>query len=122
MMVRQNNTEPLTIGTPPLRIRLLISEFSSERVADSSEHVDKVRWSTHEYICVHKKVRESGLYNFQGCKIPIPTAIWYDRIEASLGPNISPKDQLVVSLLKYGMPINCNPTLRAKSICKLIIL
>ena len=82
--------------------------FSSESMASSSELDDKVRWSTHDYICVHNKVRESGLFNFQGCKIPIPTAIRHDRIKACLGPNISPKEQMVVSLLKYGMPINCS--------------
>ena len=66
-----------------------------------------VSWSTSDYIKVHKMIRDSGKYNFQGCRIPIPTVIRYDRIEAALGPNISPKEKMVVSLLKFGMPINC---------------
>ena len=52
-------------------------------------------------------VKGSGKFNFEGCRIPIPTAIRYDRIEAALGSNISPDDQRVISLLKYGMPIGC---------------
>ena len=55
-------------------------------------------------------VRESGRFNFEGCKIPIPTKIRHDRIEAALGSSATPKEIRTVSLLKYGMPINCNPS------------
>ena len=68
----------------------------------------KVSWSTEDFIRAHRRVKESGLHNFQGCKIPIPTAIRYDRIEAALGPTISPKELQVINLLKYGMPLNCD--------------
>ena len=52
-------------------------------------------------------VRESGRHNFEGCKIPIPTAIRYDRIEAALGSEATPKERRVLSLLEFGMPLNC---------------
>ena len=53
-------------------------------------------------------MRESGKYNFQGCRIPIPTSIRYDRIEAALGSDITFKEQRILDLIKYGMPLNCN--------------
>ena len=54
-------------------------------------------------------VRESGRFNFEGCKIPIPTVIRYDRIEAALGSEATLKDRRVLSLLEFGMPLNCKP-------------
>ena len=52
-------------------------------------------------------MKKSGKYNFEGCKIPIPTAIRYDRMEAALGNKVSPKEVRILNLLKYGMPVNC---------------
>ena len=52
-------------------------------------------------------VKNSGKYNFEGCRIPVPTAIRYDRIREALGETATPKDLRVLSLLKYGMPIDC---------------
>ena len=66
-------------------------------------------WTTEDYIKAHYAVRQSGMFNFEGCKIPIPTAIRVDRIEAALGSEATPKEQKVLSLLRYGMPINCKP-------------
>ena len=54
-------------------------------------------------------VRDSGKFNFEGCRIPIPTTIRYDRIEAALGSEATPKECRVLSLLEYGMPLNCKP-------------
>ena len=65
------------------------------------------KWTTEDYIEAHKMVVSSGLHNFEGCKIPIPTSIRYDRLREALGDNITPKEQRVVNLLQYGMPINC---------------
>ena len=56
---------------------------------------------------MHEKVRSSGMYNFQACKIPIPTVIRYDRIREALGNDISPKEERVLKLLEFGMPIDC---------------
>ena len=49
----------------------------------------------------------SGKYNFQGCKIPIPTAIRYDRICNALGEEVSPKEKKILQLLEFGMPLDC---------------
>ena len=54
-------------------------------------------------------MKESGRFNFESCKIPIPTKIRYDRIRDALGDKVSTKEQRVLSLLKYGMPIDCKP-------------
>ena len=52
-------------------------------------------------------IRESGKYNFEGCRIPIPTAIRHDRIRQALGSKATPKEERVLSLLEFGMPIDC---------------
>ena len=65
------------------------------------------QWTAENYIEAHKKVVKSGLHNFEGCKIPIPTSIRYDRLRDVLGENITPKEERVLSLIKYGMPLDC---------------
>ena len=40
----------------------------------------------------HRLVKESGLHNFEGCKISLPTTIRYDRLKEALGDDASPKD------------------------------
>ena len=66
-------------------------------------------WGTEDFIKVHKLVRESGKHNFEGCKIPIPTAIRHDRIRETLGGAASPKQMRMLSLLEFGLSINCKP-------------
>ena len=56
---------------------------------------------------VHNLIRESGKYNFEGCRIPIPTAIRHNRIRQALGSKATPKEERVLSLLEFGMPIDC---------------
>ena len=60
-------------------------------------------------MLAHNMVKASGRYNFEGCRIPIPSAIRCDRIEAALGSDATSKERRVLDLLKYGMPINCKP-------------
>ena len=67
----------------------------------------EVSWTTEDYIRAHNMVKASGKFNFEGCRIPIPTAIRYDRIEAALGSEVTPKERRVLSLLEFGMPISC---------------
>ena len=66
-----------------------------------------IRWTTEDFLAAHRLVVESGKHNFEGCQIPIPTAIRYDRLKEALGRSISPEDERVLELLKYGMPIDC---------------
>ena len=67
-----------------------------------------VNWGDAEFIEAHKAVKASKLFNFEGCRIPVPTKIRYDRIKEALGEEVSPKELRTLSLLEYGMPINCN--------------
>ena len=91
----------------------MISRFSS-----SSSLACHLSWTTEDFINAHCAVRESGKFNFEGCKIPIPTKIRHDRIEAALGSSVTPKEKLVLSLLKYGMPINCSPSFGVQKVQK----
>ena len=68
-----------------------------------------VSWTSEDFIEAHNLIKCSGRFNFEGCKIPIPTAIRYDRIGAALGGEASPRELRVLSLLRFGMPINCKP-------------
>ena len=65
-------------------------------------------WSSEDFISAHNAVRASGKFNFQGCKISIPTKIRYDRIREALGVEASLKELRVLNLLRFGMPMDCN--------------
>ena len=67
----------------------------------------EVRWSTEDFIKAHKEVVTSGVHNYQGCQISIPTSIRYNRMRDALGNNIREKELRVLDLLKFGMPIDC---------------
>ena len=64
-------------------------------------------WTPGDFIEAHTKVVNSGVHNFQVCKIPIPTPIRYDRIRDALGEKITPKEHRVLELLQFGMPLDC---------------
>ena len=85
------------------------SVFSSVGTSCPSGGNWGLRWDTVDFISAHEAVKASGRFNFEGCKIQIPTQIRYDRIREALGAEVSPKELRVLSLLEYGMPMNCNP-------------
>ena len=60
----------------------------------------------------------SGKFNFEGCKIPLPTSIRYDRLEQALGDVISLKERRMLSLLRYGMPLGCDPSFGVRKMSK----
>ena len=68
-----------------------------------------VDWAADDFLRAHCAIRESGKFNFESCKIPVPTKIRYDRLEESLGDKATAKDFRTLALLKYGMPIDCKP-------------
>ena len=68
-----------------------------------------VSWATEDFIYAHMAIKNSGRHNFEGCKIPVPTKIRFDRIEAALEGKLSPKEHRTLQLLRYGMPIGCKP-------------
>ena len=104
MVSPENSTRLLPICQP--KVSQMSSMFSSSLVCQP-DFSGKVRWATSDFLHAHREVRASGRHNFEGCKIPIPTEIRYDRMEAALGHNISPKDRRVLDLLKFGMPLGC---------------
>ena len=68
-----------------------------------------IKWDTDDFIEAHKAIKASGKHNFEGCRIPIPTPIRFDRIKEALGDAVSPKELRVLSLLEFGMPFDCKP-------------
>ena len=91
-----------------------ISGFSSSSPSCLSSGENGTSWSTDDFIRAHEAVKKSKKFNFEGCKIPIPTAIRYDRMEVALGNEVSFKDSRILSLLKYGMPVNCKENFGVK--------
>ena len=67
-----------------------------------------------DYIKAHNLVRKSGKYNFEGCRIPVPTAIRYDRIREALGDKVTPQEERILCLLEFGMPIDCKDNFRVR--------
>ena len=67
----------------------------------------EVSWSPEDFIRAHLAVVSSGKYNFEGCRIPIPTTIRYDRLREALGDEATSKQLRVLELLEFGIPIDC---------------
>ena len=65
------------------------------------------KWKVEDFLKAHQLVRQSGKCNFEHCRIPVPTAIRYDRLRIALGANATVKEERILSLLEFGMPINC---------------
>ena len=84
------------------------SAFSITRTVGHVAGSWGVNWGDAEFIEAHKAVKASKKFNFEGCRIPVPTKIRYDRIKEALGEEVSPKELRTLSLLEFGMPINCN--------------
>ena len=98
---------------PHMATEMLEEDLAMIRIPDRGDYSQAsggtggFRWTTNNFIDAHKQVRSSGKYNFEACRIPVPTLIRYDRMRMALGDNISPKEARVLNLLKFGMPINC---------------
>ena len=67
-----------------------------------------VKWQVADFLRAHEQVSNSGMFNYESCKIPVPTAIRHDRLRAALGDKASAKEVRILSLLEFGMPINCD--------------
>ena len=67
----------------------------------------EVSWTAYNYIEAHKLVRNSGKFNYESCRIPIPTKVRFDEIRLALGSSVMPKEERVLSLLEFGMPVFC---------------
>ena len=86
----------------------LDSRFSSESSPCLSLDTGDKCWVPEDHFRVHKLVKESGMHNFEGCRIPVPTNIRYDRIRAALGNKATTGDLRILDLLEFGMPIDCD--------------
>ena len=86
----------------------LDSRFSSESSPCLSLNTGDKCWVPENHFRVHKLVKESGMHNFEGCRIPVPTNIRYDRIRAALGNKATTGDLRILDLLEFGMPIDCD--------------
>ena len=102
-----NPTRPQVQIAPMLGEEEVISVPSTDLKQSAPNNVSM--WSTEEYLSAHLEVAKSGRYNFQGCRIPIPTKIRYDLIREALADCSTSRDQLVLELLEFGMPIGCKP-------------
>ena len=67
---RGKNIKQLRITAPPLTLSNQSRGFSDRQWVKQD-----VSWSSEDFILAHNTVRASGKFNFQGCKITIPTKI-----------------------------------------------
>ena len=89
-----SSTRPLHMGegvlTKAQHHQSSRSSVGSDADASSlSSFAGGVSWEPEDYIKAHLAIKESGKYNYEGCRIPIPTNIRYDRLRASLGNEIT---------------------------------
>ena len=108
-LTRPHHTSPLVEGLGMPNLVSSIGKVAS--LPNSSWGID---WSTEDFIVAHKTVRESGKFNFEGCRIPVPTAIRFDRLREALGDSATHKELRTLSLLEFGMPIDCKPSFGVK--------
>ena len=102
----------------PGAMRVQGREGSSSSISCLSTSTWGVSWDTSDFLEAHKAVKASGKFNFEGCRIPIPTPIRYDRIKEALGDAVSTKELRVLSLLEFGMPFDCKPTYGVRKVQK----
>ena len=67
----------------------------------------EVSWTAYNYIEAHKLVRNSGKFNYESCRIPIPTKVRFDEIRQALGSSVTPKEERALRMLEFDMPIFC---------------
>ena len=104
---KQGNWENPTNHQAPIAPGQSKAAMSSK--VSQSAFKGHAKWSTKDHIIAYKRVSGSGLYNFQGCKIPIPTSIRYDKLKDALGEGASPKEHKILKLLEFGFPLGCKP-------------
>ena len=56
-------------------------------------------------LSTHQKVKDSGLFNFQGCRIPINTKLNVQYLRSMLTDY---KDQRICDYLEFGFPLGCS--------------
>ena len=79
---------PRTVsGGSPIRLQPIKVRFpGTKAISGFSPRCDQelgevgFTWSPKQHIEAHNKVTSSGVHNYLGCRIPIPTPIRYDRI------------------------------------------
>ena len=59
-------------------------------------------------------MKSSGKHNFEGARISVPSVIRYDRFKVALGNKITSKEERVLELLQFGMPLDCDPNYGVK--------
>ena len=109
-----NNDFNANFKSSQAEIKSDFMNFNVDFMSNQAEFQGDIRWSTEDFLHAHRLVSASGKYNYEGCQIPIPTSIRYDRLRAALGQNITSKDKRVLDLLKFGMPIDCHGNVGCK--------
>ena len=103
-----SSTRPQLMRIPAATQDLgMISMFSSYCLPSPQSSNGIFRWSTADFIFAHNAVVRSGRHNYLACRIPIPTAIRHDRLREALGSQVSSEELKVLSLIEYGIPIDC---------------
>ena len=113
----QRQVSPVSSTSLPLiaaRANKVSSKIPSIGSGDLPQFEGHIVWSTEDYLAAHRKIFSSGRHNFEGAKIPVPTCIRYDRLRDSLGDSITPKELRTLQLLKFGMPLGCDPKFGSK--------
>ena len=67
------------------------------------------------YIAIHSKIKASGLYNFQDCRIPVFSRLNISYIRQKL---LNYSDYQVCDFLEYGWPVGHNGSSFRSSSCR----
>ena len=93
---------------PVRRLVKHLSVGSSDKILQQIPTPSRVIWDVNDHIAAHKAIRASGGFNYEICRIPVPTSIRYDRLRLALGDDISPKERKVLELIEFGFPLSAD--------------
>jgi hypothetical protein len=102
------NNKAYSYARPPFRIKVdnkLVEAFSLPNQSTRDDSVQLKQFQ--ELVAAHSAIVNSGLPNFQGCKIPLSSPLNIDFWRESL---CGYDDQVVVEFLQYGFPVGYTHT------------
>lgn len=82
-----------------------IIEFSGSSSCETKHQLEQPSFEIlkdDEYLDLHFRVKSSGLYNFEGCKIPLKTRLNIPFFRFMLSEY---EDKVICDFLEYGFPI-----------------
>ena len=91
------------------------NNFGHEKITQLVDNIPLSKENLINYIEIHIKIRASGLYNFQDCRIPVFSKL---NISYIMQKFLNYSDYQVCDFLEYEWPVGHNGSSRRSSSCR----